>query len=327
MKLHKVPVGLRWIAGASAVELANGTWYATTSTGQSAAALGGILHQVMAVLRRKDERLFRQTGVRRYWIITSAEEAAGRLKCLNPRLLGRIWTRDFSAMYTSLPRERLVTQVSEAVHEAFCAQAAALNLEAEKLGMSVKYDYKKKATAEFEIGGRFTEQDIRQLLETVLEGTLLQQGPSLEVLEQKQGIPMGGKASAEIANLYCYNVEATTVAKAMQDYGLPAARKYATCMRFIDDLIGFGEISWPSLHWYGTRRDSRNGLAGSLPWYEDHQARGLGSVGAATQRGGVDLATPALPGSHVHTYALHPKEHLQRASCPSGQDNQLAKGI
>ena len=249
MKLHKVPVGLRWIAGASAVELANGTWYATTSIGQSAAALGGILRQVMAVLRRKDERLFRQTGVRRYWIITSAEEAAGRLKCLNPRLLGRIWTRDFSAMYTSLPRERLVTQVSEAVHEAFCAQAAALNLEAEKLGMSVKYDYKKKATAEFEIGGRFTEQDIRQLLETVLEGTLLQQGPGLEVLEQKQGIPMGGKASAEIANLYCYNVEATTVAKAMQDYGLPAARKYATCMRFIDDLIGFGEISWPSLQY------------------------------------------------------------------------------
>ena len=79
MKLHKVPTGLRWIAGASAMQLAKGTWIATTSIGQAAAALGGILRQVMAVLRDKDARLFRQTGVRRYWIITSAEEAAERL--------------------------------------------------------------------------------------------------------------------------------------------------------------------------------------------------------------------------------------------------------
>ena len=82
-----------------------------------------------------------------------------------------MWTRDFSSMYTSLPRDRLVTQVCEAVHEAFCAQAAMTNHQVENIGLSVKYDYKKKATAKFEFGGHFTETEVRRQLAIVLEGT------------------------------------------------------------------------------------------------------------------------------------------------------------
>ena len=142
-KLHKQPVGFRWIAGAAKVNVGR-TSISTTSIGQVAAVLGGLLRRVMMVLQAKDTRLIKQTGVRRYWIIRSAEEAAERLKAVNPELAGRLWTRDFSTMYTSLPQERLQKQVMEAVHEAYVDQAAYMQQPVEKTGMAIRFDQQRK---------------------------------------------------------------------------------------------------------------------------------------------------------------------------------------
>ena len=228
----------------------------STSIGQSAAALGGILREVMSALRQKDFVEFKRTGLRRYWIITSAEEAAANLKELDPKVLGRLWTRDFSAMYTSLPRHRLLRQVCEAIHEAFEYQAKQLRCPMSALGLKVKYDYSRKAKAQFQQGAQYSERDVQDLLEAVLEGTLLQQGPRAPVFTQVQGIPMGGKASSEIANLYCYAIEAAMVSQVQRDYGIPAAKIFATNQRFIDDIQGFGEINWPALQYGMEHRET-----------------------------------------------------------------------
>ena len=75
-------------------------------------------------------------------------------------------------------------------------------------------------------------------MELVLKGTLIQQCEGSEVFVQVDGIPMGGKASAEIANLYCYSIEAHMMA---------AARRNNTIMRDIDDMVGVGEVNWNNL--------------------------------------------------------------------------------
>jgi hypothetical protein len=262
VKLHKTPAQFRWIAGAHAVRISKEKKIPTTSIGQSAAALGGVLRQVMATLKQKDLVEYQRTGIRRYWIVTAAEEAAARLRALDPKVLGRLWTRDFSAMYTSLPRHRLLRQVSEAIHEAFEYQAKQQRCPVGALGFKVKYDYKRKATAEFQQGAPYSERDVQDLLEAVLQGTLLQQGPLAPMLLQEQGIPMGGKASSEIANLYCYAIEAAMVDEVLRDYGLPAARRFATNQRFIDDIQGFGEINWPALQ-YGMEHKETTDPSGS----------------------------------------------------------------
>ena len=263
VKLHKTPVQFRWIAGAHAVKISHDKRIPTTSIGQSAAALGGVLRLTLDTLKAKDQEEYQRTGVRRYWIVTSAEEAAARLRVLDAKVLGRLWARDFSAMYTSLPRHRLLRQVCEAIHEAFTHQAKRLRCPVEAVGVKVKYDYKRKATAEFQQGAPHSEKDVQDLLEAVLEGTLLQQGPRSPILLQSQGIPMGGKASSEIANLYCYAIEAAMVSEVLRDYGLSAARRFATNQRFIDDMQGFGEVNWPALQ-YGMEHKETTDSSGSV---------------------------------------------------------------
>ena len=247
MKMHKNPVGVRWIAGARMVQVNRNKKVPTTSIAQSSAALGGMLREVMTMLRRKDTQLFREAGVRRYWIVHSAEEVAQQLKCLNATTLGRLWTHDFTAMYTSLPQQAVFQQVVKACEEAFAYAADLAHSSAEEMGMEVIYDYRMKATAKFSNAGQFGLEHVKRLLQAALTGTLIQQSERADVLLQKQGIPMGGKASAEIANIYCYAIEAQMVSEVMKKYGIPAARKFNSIMRFVDDMIGSGEMDWNAL--------------------------------------------------------------------------------
>ena len=79
IKLHKSPVGVRWIAGSSMQYVTRTKKIPTTSIAQSAGALGGILREIMKTLRSKDAAEYQRTGVRRYWMVTSAEEVAEQL--------------------------------------------------------------------------------------------------------------------------------------------------------------------------------------------------------------------------------------------------------
>ena len=118
VKLHKSPVGLRWIAGSSRATVTRGKKIPTTSIGQSAAALGGMLREVMHMLLKKDMQLYRRTGVRRYWIVNSAEEVAQQMKQLKAETQGRLWTRDFTSMYTS-PTATPVATSDESLQRSF----------------------------------------------------------------------------------------------------------------------------------------------------------------------------------------------------------------
>ena len=72
---------MRWIAGAKMQQVGRKT-FPTTSIGQAASVLGGILKASMHLLKMKDDANFKATGVRRYFIVTSVDQVADRLKKL-----------------------------------------------------------------------------------------------------------------------------------------------------------------------------------------------------------------------------------------------------
>jgi len=52
---------------------------------------------------------------------------------------------------------------------------------------------------------------------------------------------MGGKASAELANLYCYAVESQFIDQLIEKGNLEEAKSWFYTWRYIDDLLGFGD--------------------------------------------------------------------------------------
>ena len=52
---------------------------------------------------------------------------------------------------------------------------------------------------------------------------------------------MGGKASAELANLYCYAVESQFIDRLIQQGKQDEAKSWFHTWRYIDDLLGFGD--------------------------------------------------------------------------------------
>ena len=58
---------------------------------------------------------------------------------------------------------------------------------------------------------------------------------------------MGGKASAEIANLYCYTIESQYIDKLISQGKLKEAQSWLNTWRFIDDMFGFGHRSWDEI--------------------------------------------------------------------------------
>ena len=72
-----------------------------------------------------------------------------------------------------------------------------------------------------------------------------------QIRRQVRGLPMGGKCSAELANLYCYAVEAEFIDHLIENNCLDEAKKWFFTWRYIDDLCGFGDRgqSWDQLRY------------------------------------------------------------------------------
>ena len=50
---------------------------------------------------------------------------------------------------------------------------------------------------------------------------------------------MGGRCSAELANLYCYRIESTFLDRLAEEQGPEAAKAFAYTWRYIDDILTF----------------------------------------------------------------------------------------
>ena len=154
-------------------------------------------------------------------------------------------------MYTSIPQEKLVEKVSCAIREVFEWHSTKTKVPVEQLRVKVSFPVPSHASACFSETG-FSFEEIIQILSQVCVEVYFQQkrpdpaemdtGESTStVRRQKQGLPMGGKASAELANLYCYTVESQFIDGLLKEGKMEEAKSWFYTWRYIDDLLGFGD--------------------------------------------------------------------------------------
>ena len=247
-KLHKEPVKMRWIAGAKTAIIDShrnrDIMAPATSITPLGSALGGVLRLMMLTLEAKDIREYRPQGIKRYWVVTSVDPVAKQIKIHQQRLAKlAVWTRDFETMYTNLEHDRLVAGVRRVVTEAFEYQKR--RLQAQHLPkLALKWDSQGKCTASFSADGTFAMAQVLEWVEIVVTSTFIKQDASSSTLHQRYGVPMGGKCSSELANLYCYAVESITIDQLLVEGHTDLVKSIYDTFRFIDDMLGFQPIPW-----------------------------------------------------------------------------------
>ena len=237
-KMHKDPAGMRWIAGCSRQEIdrqGERIFQApATSISPIASALGAVLRFCMHQLERKDVEHYRPKGIRRYWIVTSVDAVAKHIKAHQKMLAQeQVITEDFTTMYTKLPPDNIKSGVHAAVKEAFefFDKAAVFNL---------KWSRDGNAEVVFDDEGGFTQNHIQTWIQQVVDGTFIKASPESTTLHQVIGVPMGGKCSSELANLYCYSVESQTIDQLLAQGSIELVKSMYHTFRYIDDILTFG---------------------------------------------------------------------------------------
>ena len=247
IKMHKTKIGFRWISGNHMNEVKENSTKTQPACSLSGpeAALGGVLRTCMKILEHKDGEC-RKKGYKRYWVVTNVDTVAAAIKIHKDKIKGSVFTRDFTRMYTSIPQERLIEKVLQPLREAFQWKSAETKIPFDDLRMDVKYEYNNHATAVFRHEG-LSFKDIQELLEQVCTEVYFQQSAKGRIFRQKGGLPMGGKASAELANLYCYAIESAFIDWLISNDRMEEAKSWFNTWRYIDDMCGFGERKWEEM--------------------------------------------------------------------------------
>jgi hypothetical protein len=239
-KMHKDPASMRWIAGCTRQLVCKSGnrehFSAATSITPVASALGGILRFCMTQLERKDAQMYRPKGIKRYWIVTSVDAVAKHIKAHQKDLAQeQVYTEDFTTMYTKLPPDKIKEGVAKAVREAFQFYAPD-----SAAAFSLKWTNAGDAEAVFDDKGTYTVDNVTTWIGAVVDGTFLKASPESPTLHQVIGVPMGGKCSSELANLYCYSVESQVIDDLLSKNQLPLVKSMYNTFRYIDDILGFG---------------------------------------------------------------------------------------
>ena len=137
-------------------------------------------------------------------------------------------------MYTKLTHANLIAGKESMEYEASCRKVSS-----EDLKWQVQFNRLGKATASWSVTDGFAYSDIHEMLTSSVTQVFLQQSNSGQLRRQVIGVPMGGKASSELTNLYCYSVESEYIDSLMHLNRVDEAKKWFYTWRYIDDILGF----------------------------------------------------------------------------------------
>jgi len=196
----------------------------------------------MQILEAKDIKLFRPKGIKRYWIVTSVDAVAKEIKMHQKRLANHeVWTDDFTTMYTMLDHQRLTEGVGHAIKEAFEYQSERISRAPR---VTLKWLPDGKCHASFSDDGAFELDDVLRWIPEVVGNTFIKQDSTTPTRHQRIGVPMGGKCSSELANLYCYAVESSAFDRMLANGEFDLVKSIYNTSRFIDDMLGFSPVPW-----------------------------------------------------------------------------------
>jgi hypothetical protein len=246
-KLHKVPVGKRFIAGSAAC-----------STTELSKLLSAVLTLVLQTLRNKDNEHIAQTEVRRFFVVSGYEEVAAFLHRFprsdtaeEDRVL---CTGDFSTMYTTIPHADLMERIRGCLDEAWEYQSEKEKTNKKNLFVqwsltSPQAEWTTKRARKGVVGESHSAHSHTMSLDTIdglvrflVANTYLVNGGQLR--RQVVGIPMGTNCAPSLANLYLYSYECEFIDRVMATHGAEFAKSFHESYRFIDDTLSVHNPNW-----------------------------------------------------------------------------------
>lgn len=215
-KMHKVPYGMRFIAGAK-----------NCTTKAASQKLLSILQFFKVHFKNYCAAIINYSNKHCYW---SIENSCELLKTLNRHKdkFVSIFTGDFSTLYTKLPLDIVEKSLFQLI-DMLCKNANASSVAISKNRRKIFY-VKGELTQDYEV---WHKQEIKEFIHYLVNETFIRFGGF--IFQQQVGIPMGGNASPLICDLTLGVMELNFVS------GLKGkeASEFQYCYRYIDDVIAF----------------------------------------------------------------------------------------
>jgi hypothetical protein len=240
-KLHKTPTGYRFIAGSGQV-----------TTTILSKMLSDIFNFVFAELRKLDDKLIVDTGVRKFFVVNGYEEVTLFLSKWSPYRFESVQTGDFSTMYTHIPHDDLKRVMREVLTKVWTAASA------DTIGGGMTSLYIKHASGNVEwhkprasVRSKSVHysgvhvmslNDLHTLICWQVDNVFIANGGVVH--RQKVGIPMGTNDGPPMANGYLYWYEDTYIEKIRLE-SLERAQKFHMSFRLIDDTLSIdNSVEW-----------------------------------------------------------------------------------
>ncbi len=166
-------------------------------------------------------------GPTAFWSIDSSLEALQMMKMVKNPI--NITTADFSTLYTSLPHDLVLNELSSFINKMFA------NSRKDLLCVGYKNCFYSEATARK--CRCYTKQDVQQMLHIILDNTFVSFAGF--TFQQISGIPMGGNASPLLADLTLSALEFKYVNKMSKDSRKQLGHCSQSCHVFANSFLLF----------------------------------------------------------------------------------------
>ena len=162
------------------------------------------------------------------WIIKNSQSVHKVIASFNNvKNCKSIKTYDFSTLYTSIPLNKLKSQLTWVINEAF--KASKKNF-ISIYAQSANWTNSPKKTTQ-----HVNKQKLIDLTNWLIDNTFVILGD--HCFRQKIGIPMGTDCAPFIANLFLYAYEFQWIDKQIKNKNFNILKKFKGCCRYIDDLF------------------------------------------------------------------------------------------
>ncbi|KAK3241599.1 hypothetical protein CYMTET_48646 [Cymbomonas tetramitiformis] len=236
VKLHKSPVGYRFVAGANRATLTPvSKWLSVAFRALTADAEGlwkEVVSQIPGVPRGRGS-----------WIIQdSAEVRKLAAACNRPRgqrdASMHVCAFDFTSMYTTLCLQDLKDRLSALFRSIFQRKLQSSRVRYLLVRKDKSFEWvtnERRTDGEREM--LFSEGRLVELFCGLVDGTFVEFGGV--IYRQIVGIPMGTSCAGFIANLYCFTYELAFMHKLVEAGNFHDAHRFLFVCRYIDDLLAF----------------------------------------------------------------------------------------
>ena len=211
-KMHKNPSKQRFIASS-----------ACCTTKKVSQTISSCLKLIQKTNQSYCKKIQSYTGLNYMWIVKNSQEIFGKLK----GKIRNLKTFDFSTLYTAIPHNKLIKELSELIQSTF-------------KGAKSKYikPFKKSARWGKKVLGKglhISCDNLISMIKWLVNNTYITVGD--KIFRQKIGIPMGTDCAPYLANLYLYNYELRFMKNQLKAKNYDLLYKFNRSCRYIDDLL------------------------------------------------------------------------------------------